>query len=109
MSQDQAAAVAHLGELRKQAADPTLDHGKREAIMQKMSELSRHAFLGAKAPAWYGETKPDARDTSNEEHDPLADALRGSTDTLTQAEHDQLVTHGKVQGLAAEDAHIAAD
>src|ERR1041385_6554325 len=75
MAPAQQAAVSHLADLRKQASDPALDHGKRDALMRKMSELSRHAFLGEKAPTWYAPAA-DARDTSTEPFDGMAEMNR---------------------------------
>jgi hypothetical protein len=110
MSEAQGAAIEHINQLRREAMDPALDRHKRDAIVQKMSELSKHAFLQAKAPAWYGEAQPDARATSLTEYDPLGESLAAAASaTLTPQEYDQLVMHGKNQGLDAEGAKFAAD
>jgi hypothetical protein len=98
-SESQTAAVAHLAELRKQAADPALDRGKRDALMQKMSELSRHAFLGERSPSWYGEQTPDPRLSDNSEYDEMSGALDGLAKPMTADEKSQFKFAGTVKGL----------
>jgi hypothetical protein len=99
MAPEQAAAVAHIGELRKQAADPALTYEQRAVIIEKMSALSKHAWLGAKAPAWYSAKSeappPDMRTLAE-----AADDLNlGSYAPMNDREHEHFVRAGNVQGL----------
>lgn len=108
MSAETTAAVTKLAELRKDASNPSLSHNDRDAIMQKMSELSKHAFLGEKMPAWY-QAKPDAKDTSTEAYDGLAEELAKASEPMTDAQHEQIIREGMVQGCDRVTATLAAD
>lgn len=96
---EQTAAVTHLGELRKQASDPALDRGKRDALMGKMSELSRHAFLGEKSPSWYSDAKPDPRLSDASDHNDMAEIGAPLSESMTADELSQLKFAGTVKGL----------
>lgn len=98
-SESQTAAIAHLTELRKQASDPTLDHGKRDALMHKMSQLSRHAFLGEKSPSWFGAALPDPRLSDTSEYDPMSNLNAPLSEKMSADQLAQMKTAGTVKGL----------
>jgi hypothetical protein len=99
MGEAQAAAVAHLAELRTQAADPSLDSGKRDALMKQLSELSRHAFLGEKSPSWYGEQKPDPKLSDTSDYDPMSSLNAPLSETMTADQVAQIRSGGTIRGL----------
>lgn len=98
-SESQTAAIAHLAELRTQAADPALDHGKRDALMKKMSELTHHIHLGAKAPAWLDGAKPDPRLSDTSEYDPMSSLNAPLSEKMSADQLAQMKTAGTVKGL----------
>src|SRR2546423_6493592 len=97
---EQTAAVTHLAELRKQAADPALDQGKKDALMQKMSQLSRHAFLGEKSPSWYGDAKPDPRLSDTSEYDGMAEIGAPLADSMTPEQIKTFRGGAVIRGLS---------
>lgn len=98
MGEAQAAAVAHLAELRTQAASE-LDSGKRDVLMKQLSELSRHAFLGEKSPSWYGQATPDPRLSDTSEYDPMSSLNAPLSEKMSSDQLAQIRSGGTIRGL----------
>lgn len=108
MTADQQAGVARIGELMREAGDPALEHGKRDALNKKIVELQRHVFNGDKKPAWYGEQKPDPRLTDQRPHDPMRELDRAMATPASAQQVDQAVRNAVVQGVDRNLAQTVA-
>ena len=109
MSADQQAGVSAIRDLMREASDPTLERGKRDALNRKIVDLQRHVFNGGERPAWYGEQKSDPRTTSNEAFDPMADTMAKALEPMSAQDREHLALHSRVQGLDAQAASLLAD
>ena len=110
MTAEQQTGIKDLATMRARAGDPSLDSEQRSAILAKMGQLAQHVLNGKAKPDWYGEAKQNARDTSNAEHDSLAQSFETALEPMTQTDFDKLVTRGVVAGqLDRAVATTAAD
>jgi hypothetical protein len=99
----QTAGLAEINNLRAQASDPALEHGKRDALMQKLSEMQRHVFAGGEKPAWFGEALAVDPKTGMQEHDSFAASLgEGLTRPASAEELSHLRSAGTIKGLHPE-------
>lgn len=111
MTPEQQSAVGHIDALRRQASDPALGRAEREQVMQKISQLQRHTFMGEAAPAWYGEHKPDPKLTDMR---PVSDSDLGMEKhfvPIVEGDMAALVTRAVIvgqvgRGMATEAAQF---
>lgn len=109
MSAEQQAGIAHINTLRAQAVDPALTREQREAVNQKIAQMQSHVFNGAPRPAWYGEQKPDPKQTDMRPNDPTRDAFEAAHAPATGEILKFAVDSAVVQGVDRQMAQQVVD